>query len=134
VPGDAPALSALTALTCLVFDESTFCNETHVLTEAEAAAYAQGLRQLQHLDLGWCEIESVQCLAAVGRLRQLTELRLMSSSPAAGFTIRRGLKCMTGLSRLQQLELHPQHCMQGRPLADKVKQFWAAVQQQRGFT
>jgi hypothetical protein len=134
VPGDAPALSALTALTRLVLRESSFRNETHVLREAEAAAYAQGLWQLRHLDLGWCEIESVKCLAAIGSLRQLTELRLMSCSLGAAYMIGCGLKCMTGLSRLQRLVLHPEHCKRGGPLADKVKQFWAAVQQQRGFT
>ncbi|KAF6254173.1 hypothetical protein COO60DRAFT_1666203 [Scenedesmus sp. NREL 46B-D3] len=71
VPGDALALTALTGLTCLALAHAG----AGVGDEA-AAALAGSCRQLRHLDLGYCSLVSMACLANVAHLTQLTTLRL----------------------------------------------------------
>jgi hypothetical protein len=67
--------------------------------DTRAAALAASLSQLQHLDLRQCELRSVAALAAIGQLKQLTELRLEGNN---GIT-RQGVWQLTGLASLQQL-------------------------------
>jgi hypothetical protein len=70
-PGDALALTALTALTWLVL------KDLHVGDES-AAAIVSSLTELRHLDLRGCAVRDTQCLEAIGRTQKLTELLLDS--------------------------------------------------------
>jgi hypothetical protein len=97
VRGDALALTALTGLTRLVL-----AGAQHGAGTAVATALARSLQQLQSLDLGDCCLqlggaEGLACLEAIGRLTQLTRLRLSGN---AGLTMH-GLMQLTGLSRLE---------------------------------
>lgn len=111
VPGDARALSTLTALTRLVL-----AGQGAAVDDTTATLLACSLKQLQHLDLGWCELGDMVCIAAIGQLTLLTELGLAGS---AGLT-RDGLMLLTGLSRLQKLRVE-------QVTDEHVKEFWAAV-------
>uniref|UniRef100_A0A383W1D2 Uncharacterized protein n=1 Tax=Tetradesmus obliquus TaxID=3088 RepID=A0A383W1D2_TETOB len=93
-PGDALALTTLTGLTRLVLDGAG-----DGVGEEAAAAIARSCRQLRHLDLSWCRLGCGACLAEIGTLTQLTQLRLEGN---AGVT-RQGLMQLTGLVQLQQL-------------------------------
>jgi Leucine-rich repeat (LRR) protein len=94
VAGDALALTALTGLTRLVL-----AGAYEGVGDAVATPLASSLRQLQHLDLQACELSSFECLAAVGQLTGLTELRLNGNSAVT----EQQLMLLTGLSQLQQL-------------------------------
>lgn len=63
-----------------------------------AVAVARSCRQLQHLDLSDCSLGSGACVAEIGRLTQLTKLRLEGN---AGIT-------RQGLMQLQHLGVDPQ--------------------------
>jgi hypothetical protein len=71
VPGDALALTALTALTCLDLNGGG-CG----VDDVAAIALACSLTQLRSLDLGEARLSSTACLAAIGHLTQLTEFAL----------------------------------------------------------
>jgi hypothetical protein len=104
--GDALALTARTRLTSLVL----FCAE-HGVGTAVATALARNLQQLQRLDLGNCCLEldiaeGLACLEAIGRLTQLTWLKLTGN----GLT-QHGFMQLTGLSRLEQAGNHGWACV-----------------------
>jgi hypothetical protein len=118
VPGDALALTALTKLTSLILH----CGNGGV-DNFVATALACSLKQLRHLDLSYCSMDSMVCLAAIAHLTQLTVLRLWGNS---GLT-KRGLMALTGLSDLQELSV-----TNNEEVTDEVvEEFWAAVKQQR---
>ncbi|KAF6253414.1 hypothetical protein COO60DRAFT_1643165 [Scenedesmus sp. NREL 46B-D3] len=93
-PGDALALTALTGLTRLVLKY----NGAGVGDEA-ATALAGSCQQLRHLDVSYCSLVSMACLANVAHLPQLTELTLGGNS---GLT-QQGLMLLTGLKQLKHL-------------------------------
>jgi hypothetical protein len=70
VTEDAQALSVLTGLTRLVLD-----GIGRGVGDVPATAIACSLKQLRHLDLQNCALGSMHCLAVIGRLTKLTELR-----------------------------------------------------------
>uniref|UniRef100_A0A383WJT9 Uncharacterized protein n=1 Tax=Tetradesmus obliquus TaxID=3088 RepID=A0A383WJT9_TETOB len=98
-PGDALALSALTGLTRLVLEDVG-----EGVGDEAAAAVARSCRQLQHLDLSRCKLDSGACLAEIGTLTQLTELQLRGN---AGVTLQ-GLMQLSRLVQLQRLEVDRQ--------------------------
>jgi hypothetical protein len=73
MPGEALALTALTGFIRLALPYA----DRAVGTEA-AIALACSLQQLEHLNLVGCSIDlsRAECLAAIGQLTRLTELRL----------------------------------------------------------
>jgi hypothetical protein len=97
VPGDALALTALTGLTYLAIR----LRESEGVGDAVATVLAQQCQHLQFLGLEHCGVHSVDCMAAIGRLVQLTQLRLERNS---GIT-QQGLMQLTGLSNLRRLAL-----------------------------
>jgi hypothetical protein len=126
---DALALTALTQLTRLVL-----ANAKNGVGTAVATALACSLQQLQSLDLGYCYLnlggaEGLACLEEIGRLTQLTRLRLSGNQ---GLT-QHGLMQLTGLSRLEQLaniDLYSNmRC--GHVTDEALAAFWAAVHAQR---
>jgi hypothetical protein len=114
-PGDALALTALTGLTRL--GVKYFAQG---VDDATAAAIASSCQQLQHLDLSHCGLGGMACLAAVGRLTQLTALQLFGIS---GLTQQR-LMMLTGLKRLQELNV-----ADTQVTAEDVDSFWAVLRQ-----
>jgi hypothetical protein len=117
VPGDAQALSTLTGLTHLVLD-----GLHQGADDVATTALACSLKQLRHLDLRGCRLGSMSCLAAIGQLRQLTELHLDGNE-----LTKRGLMLLTGLSRLQQLGVS---CSK-EVTPGVLGRFWAIEWQQR---
>jgi hypothetical protein len=79
------------------------------------------LQQLQHLKLLQCGIHSTECMAAIGQLTQLTELRLGGNQEVT----QQGLMQLTGLKQLQQLGLDRTRHVTGA----MVEQLWAALRQ-----
>jgi hypothetical protein len=79
------------------------------------------LQQLQHLELVRCTITSPECIAAIGQLTQLTELRLEGSR-----MIPQRLMLLTGLKQLQQLGVDKTP----RVTESVLEQFWAVLRQQ----
>jgi hypothetical protein len=131
VRGDALALTALTRLTHL-----RLFGAEHGVGTAVATALARSLQQLQSLDLYCCSLqlgsaEGLACLEAIGRLTQLTELRLSCNE---GLT-QQGLMLLTGLSRLEQLGYHDlcNHVSNSAAQVtdEEMAAFWAAVHAQR---
>lgn len=114
---DALALTALTNLT-----EPHLDHAGAAVTDVVATALACSLRQLRLLSLTGCELGDMVCLAAVGQLRQLTSLQLLGSFEFS----ERGLRLLTGLSRLQQLGVDSDADI----TAEAWASFWAAVKQQ----
>lgn len=113
VPGDVLALTALTGLTRLVL-----AGMGDSVGDEAAAALARSCKQLQHMDLSKCSLDSGACLAEIGRLTQLTQLQLEGN---AGITCQ-GLMQLTGLVKLQQLYVD------GNDVTDDaLRGFWAAV-------
>uniref|UniRef100_A0A383WPB8 Uncharacterized protein n=1 Tax=Tetradesmus obliquus TaxID=3088 RepID=A0A383WPB8_TETOB len=96
VPADALALTALTALTHL--DLSGAGNGVDDLV---ASALACSLKQLRHLDLTFCQLEHMACMAAISHLSELTFLGLIR----VGEAYERALMQLTNLPCLQRLSL-----------------------------
>jgi hypothetical protein len=126
--GDAQALTALSSLTWLGLGGAGAGVGT-----AAATALANSLKQLQGLDLSGCGLQldtadGMACLQAIGsRLTQLTCLSLLNNP---GLT-RYGLMQLTGLSRLQELDVD----RDGAEVTDEVLQvFWAALRRQQLMT
>jgi hypothetical protein len=125
--GDALALTALSSLTRL--DVS---NAMHGVGTKAATALASTLQQLQHLRLSDCGLElqteeGMACLQAIGRLTQLTFLDLsVHRGPNLAWVTEQGLMQLTGLSRLQQLDVV---CEDHPGVSDEkvMQKFWAAV-------
>jgi hypothetical protein len=116
-PGDALALSALTSLTRLVLGGTSQGTD-----DVAATALACSLKQLRHLDLSWCKLGDMACLAAIGQLAQLTELRLYGTPLK-----QRSLLLLQGLTRLQSLVVT---CSQEvTPVV--LRRFWAALGKQQ---
>jgi hypothetical protein len=113
--GDAQALSKLTGLTRLVLKGAG-----QGVDDVAATALACCLRQLHHLDLSDCDLGSMACVAAIGQLVQLTELRLHSDRGA--MLTERGLMLLTGLLRLQHLDT----VGDAELSLEVLEQFWAA--------
>jgi hypothetical protein len=117
VPGDALALTALTALTRLDLSGAG-CGVDDVV----ATALACSLKQLQCLDLSRTTLKGGACLAAIGHLSQLTALVLS------------GVECMTErdlmlLTRLRALQRL--HVQKNAVITDEVlNRFWATQRQQ----
>jgi hypothetical protein len=124
-PGDMKLLTALTGLTCLCLS-----GLKSAVDDATAAALACSMPQLQDLDLGGCELGSMTCLAAIAQLVQLTSLNIHDYDcdiSCSRILTRKGLMLLTGLTRLQQLQLY---------INDEVTvavedEFWAAVRAAR---
>lgn len=105
--GDALALTALTSLTSL-----SLVSADDGVGATAATALANSLQQLQHLRLFNCWLrfdsaEGMACLAAIGRLTQLTYLDLRSNPELTP----QGLMQLRGLSRLQVLEVSRRDCI-----------------------
>jgi hypothetical protein len=113
--GDVLALTALTGLTRLVLAYSRAA-----VNDQAAAALAANLQQLRHLDLSYCDLGDMACVAAIGQtLTQLTELQLRGS----GVMTKAGLMQLTNLQRLQQLGVD-----RNDEVTDAVLQeLWAAL-------
>jgi hypothetical protein len=90
--------------------------------DATAAVLACSLTQLRELDLEQCELGSFSCLAAIGKLVHLTNLNIDNYDCDSVLT-REGLMLLTGLTRLQKLQLCPSKEVTGAV----VDEFWAAV-------
>jgi hypothetical protein len=117
VPGDALALSALTALTRL-----DLSGAGGGVDDVAASALACSLKQLCYLDLGGSRL-SMACLAPIGQLSQLTALVVVG---VEGLT-ERGLMLLTRLYSLQSLSVK-----QNAEVTNEVlDRFWAAVRQQQ---
>jgi hypothetical protein len=114
---DALGLSVLTRLTRLVLN-----GVGAGVGDVPATAIACSLKQLRHLDLQNCALGSMHCLAVVGRLTKLTELRLEGND---GLTCER-LLLLTRLSQLQELGVS-----EDAVDAHAVRLFWAAVRGQQ---
>uniref|UniRef100_A0A383W7I4 Uncharacterized protein n=1 Tax=Tetradesmus obliquus TaxID=3088 RepID=A0A383W7I4_TETOB len=108
-------LRGFTALTCLSFDEAM-----GNVVDPALPALAASLKQLRHLDLHACWLQSMEGLAAVGQLTQLTELQLEANP----WLPQQGLMQLTGLTRLQRLSLDTRHLQE----QDLVRELWAAVE------
>jgi hypothetical protein len=128
---DALALTALTGLTRL-----DLWGAQHGVGTEVATALALNLKQLQSLDLGYCDLqldsaEGSACLEAIGGLTQLTQLGL---ADCEGLT-QHGLMQLTGLSRLQKdacLALgHWDDEHWDDEQCEALTAFWAAVHAQR---
>jgi hypothetical protein len=124
--GDALALTALTRLKRLVLAGA----EDGVGT-AVATALARSLQQLQSLDLRECclqlgNAEGLACLEAIGRLKQLTQLRLSCNENMP----QHGLMQLTGLSRLEHAACGGL-CGYKQVSDEALTAFWAAVDAQR---
>jgi hypothetical protein len=74
-PGDAAALTTLTALTRLVVKGAV-----EGVGDGAACALASSLTKLRHLELDACGLHSMACLKDVAQLQQLTELQLQVTS------------------------------------------------------
>jgi hypothetical protein len=123
---DALALTALTQLTRLVLDGTL-----HGVGTAVATALARSLQQLQSLDLSYCKLdlgstEGLACLEAIGRLTQLTQLKLSGNE---GLT-QHGLMQLKGLSRLEQTACSALGYCAG-VTREALAAFWAAVHAQQ---
>jgi hypothetical protein len=88
-----------------------------------ATAIAGSCKQLCHLDLSECGLLSMDCLAHVGQLTQLTAL-LLQDNP--GLT-QQGLMQLTGLTRLRQLGVTRNAEVTG----EVIDRFWAALRGQQ---
>jgi hypothetical protein len=134
VPGDAAALTALTAMTKLSVTNT--CQWEGVDTAA-ACVLASCLTQLRSLELE--EIKAnfhrPELLAALGQLQQLTELRICSKT-----LTKHALMQLTGLTNLKTVSTYSRLpvsiygynplCKQG--LSNEVlRAFWSAVRQQQ---
>jgi hypothetical protein len=117
--GKAQWLIAFTALTRLELNGAGRGVGDNVATDL-----ARSLQQLRHFGLGACRLQSVECMAAIGQMTQLTELRLVGNS---GLT-QQGLMQLTGLQQLRQLWLDDCHLEDDGP----VKEFWSRVQARGG--
>jgi hypothetical protein len=116
VRGDVMALTALTNLTHLDLWELQGAVGGPVAT-----ALAYNLKQLRCLRLCNCDLGSLECLVAVGQMKQLTELQLDSDRMT-----QQHLMQLTGLSCLQKFDLY-----NTAEITDEViAQFWAAVRKQ----
>jgi hypothetical protein len=128
-PGTAIALTALTGLTSLSLN-----NQMSAVDDATAAALARSLTQLQHLELEGCELGSMTCLAAIGKLVHLTFLSIDTHVDPdvcnCGRLTREGLMQLTGLTRLQHLEVIGRQNNKEITASD-VGEFWATVQDAR---
>jgi hypothetical protein len=113
--GDAMALTALTALTCLVVQ-----NVGVGVVDDAASALASSLTQLCHLDLDTCGLTTMACLANIGGLQQLTQLRLLGNSAVA----EHGLMLLTRLTGLQQLGI----CIDKELTYDVAQKFVSLMQ------
>lgn len=118
VPCDPFALTALTALTHLDLRSAD-----EGVDDVVANALACSLKQLCYLDLSYCDLGSMVCMAAIGHLSQLTALKLGSVQELT----ERGLMLLTGLQSLQVLEVQ-QNAEVTTAVLDR---FWAALRQQR---
>jgi hypothetical protein len=118
VPGDALALTALTGLTCLDLQ-----GVGAGVGDIAATAIAGSCKQLCHLDLRYCGLLSMGCLANVRHLTQLTGLRLEGNS---GLT-QQGLMQLTGLSRLLVFGVDRNAEVTNRV----VKRFWRALRRRQ---
>jgi hypothetical protein len=99
LPGDALALTALTGLTRLEL-RSVGAG----VGDQAATVIASSCKQLQHLDLSYCELGGVGCLAVVHYLTQLTGLRLQGNDAVTQQSLNSRIRMMlTGLEQLQQL-------------------------------
>jgi hypothetical protein len=119
-PGEALALTALTCLTQL-----ELCGSEEAMGDLAATAIASSCKQLQHLDLRWCDLHSMECLAAVAQRTQLTKLRLEGND---GLT-QQGLMLLTGLKQLQQLGVD----RNTEVTNEVVERFWAALRLQQQY-
>ncbi|KAF6260520.1 hypothetical protein COO60DRAFT_882322 [Scenedesmus sp. NREL 46B-D3] len=117
MPGDVPALTALTGLTGL-----RLWAVGAAVGDETATALANSCQQLRHLDLSYCHL-SIACLASVAHLTQLTGLRLLGN---IGLT-QQGLMLLTGLKRLQDLGVD----RNTEVTSEVVESFWAVVRQQQ---
>jgi hypothetical protein len=136
-PSDAQSLTALSSLTYL-----DLCGAAHGVGTAAASALANTLTQLQRLNLSGCELqlgtaEGMACLKAIGRLTQLTYLDISCNMcDVQPFTVnpgltQQGLMQLTGLSRLQELQVTREAWQYGGAVTDEVLQdFWAALWRQ----
>jgi hypothetical protein len=114
VPGDAAALTSLTGLTYL----SLYSTRAGVDTAA-AGKLASCLKQLRHFDVSCCDFDlGMEFMAAVGQLTQLTQLKLGGN----GSLTEQGLMQLTGLTRLQHLQLY-----QDQVAEETLREFWADV-------
>uniref|UniRef100_A0A383V9C3 Distal membrane arm assembly complex 2-like protein n=1 Tax=Tetradesmus obliquus TaxID=3088 RepID=A0A383V9C3_TETOB len=124
-PGDVLALTALTGLTRLEFVD--MCK----IGEVQAAAHAiiRSLKHLKCLRMQSCHVDlsSTELLAAVGQLKQLTCLRLLGNVYGDGGVTEQGLMQLTGLSRLEQLDVNKNEEVNEQVLGS----FWAAMRQQQ---
>jgi hypothetical protein len=100
MPDDVMALTALTNLTHLDLEGLDWAVGGPVAT-----ALAYSLKQLRYLSLSGCELGSRECLAAIGQLKQLTELRL-DTAYLGDLLTQEQLMQLTGLSRLQKFKLY----------------------------
>ena len=95
---------------------------------AAATALARELKQLRSLGFIGCGLqlgtaEGMECLQEIGCLTHLTHLSLSHNSGLS----QQGLMQLTGLSRLQMLEVNSHGSAVTK---DGVSKFWAAVRQQ----
>jgi hypothetical protein len=122
--GDALALAALTGLTHLELEDVS----DGVSTEA-ACAITTSLTQLRDMPLNLCgaDVRDAAFLAALGQMTQLTRLIM----PDNQTWTQRGLMQLTGLSRLQELEVPMSGPFSASEITDAVlAEFWGAVRQQ----
>jgi hypothetical protein len=117
VPGDILALTVLTGLTRLLL------NDLDGVSDLAATALACSLRQLRHLELDYCSLGDMVCLAAIAQLTQLTELSMYGKIRLK----EHGLMLLTGLKQLQKLHV----CTNESVTQEALGRFWKAVRQQQ---
>jgi hypothetical protein len=91
--------------------------------DAALAQVIHNLQQLQHLELVQCDISSNECMAAIGQLTQLTELRLGRNRGIP----QQALMQLTGLKQLQKLGVDRTRGFRHSLTEDMVQQLWAAL-------
>jgi hypothetical protein len=122
--GDALALTALTGLTRLHLESAHAGLGTYV-----ARALSSSLTELLDLTVDLCDVDldDAEFLAGLGRLTQLTGLKLHADHYTNKLT-RQGLMQLTGLRRLQELHVQKDDTYLPSEMTEEVlAEFWAAV-------
>jgi hypothetical protein len=100
---DVDALTALTMLTRLVLVNRD--GGFGAFGDSNVVTLVNTLTQLKELELESRDMYSYQCMAAIGRMKQLTRLRLAGSAQWPDNASQQGLLQLSGLTNLRRLQL-----------------------------
>jgi hypothetical protein len=122
------ALTALPGLTRLYIEGALAGVGTY-----EARALTSSLTELRDLTFDGCgvDLDDAEFLAELGRLTQLTRLKLCAAIHSRKLT-QQGLMQLTGLQCLQELQVQKDHPYLPTEITEEVlAEFWAAVRPKR---